>query len=276
MSKNKYRSAQLEKRKKNLLKLKIALWVVAIAVFIYGIIFAFNHQNFSIKQISVTPTVFASQDEILARAENVLSGSYFGIFSKRNFLFLPISSLRHSVADLHPAIESVSTQRINGKDLQINIKEYEPIAKWCGSTLRARKTPCYLINEKGQFFAQETAVNVFAVPVFFGEITSETLIGTYYTPIETFEKIVSFLRGLPQFNIAIDRVETEDFETFYIHTIKGPYLMIDKTDETEIILDNLRIVIEQEEINKAQLKNLIYIDLRHGNKVFYKIGVPAV
>lgn len=276
MSKNQYRSAQLEKKKKNLLRLKIALWVIASAILLYGIVFSFNHPNFSIKQISVAPTTFAPHDEILARAENVLNGSYFGIFSKRNFIFVPIGALRYSITSLHPAIEEVSVHRTSAHDVSIDVKEFEPVAKWCGADARKKIASCYIINKKGQFFAQETTINTFAVPTFFGEITQENIIGSYYAPIETFEKVMEFVRGLPQFNIMIEAVETEDFETFVVRTVKGPYLMLDKNDDIDIILDNLRIVIEQEEINKAQFKNLIYIDLRHGNKVFYKIGVPAV
>ncbi len=276
MSKNQYRSPQLEKKKKKLLKLKMALWACACAILLYGIVFWFNHPSFAIKQVSVSPTMFVSHDEVEALALSTLEGSYFGLFSKRNLLFVPTGALRRSIQALHPAIEEVFVHRTSARDIRIDVKEYEPTAKWCGSDARARVSPCFLMNTKGQLFAPETAINTFTIPTFFGEITSSDKISAYYTSIDTFEMVMDFVRGLPQFNIVIDTIETEDFETFVVHTIKGPYLMIDARSNARDVLDNLRIVIEQEEINKAQLKNLIYIDLRFGNKVFYKIGVPAV
>lgn len=276
MSKNQYRSPQLEKKKKNLFRLKMALWAVAGAILLYGIVFWFNHPSIAIKQVSVAPTVFVPHDEVVALAESTLQGSYFGFFSKRNLLFVPTSALRHGIEKLHPAIEEVFVHRTSARDLRIDVKEYEPIAKWCGSDARARISPCFAMNKKGQLFAQETPINTFAVPVFFGAITSEEKISAYYTSIDSFEMVMEFVQGLAQFHITLDTIETEDFETFVVHTVKGPYLMIDANTDAREVLDNLRIVIDQEEINKAQLKNLIYIDLRFGNKVFYKIGVPQV
>lgn len=276
MSKNQYRSPQLEKKKKNLFRLKIALWAVAGAILLYGIVFWFNHPSVAIKQVSIAPTIFVPHDDVVALAESTLQGSYFGLFSKRNLLFVPTGALRHTIEKLHPAIEQVFVHRTSAHDIRIDVKEYEPIAKWCGPDARARVSPCFVMNRKGQLFAQETPINTFAVPVFFGAITSEEKISAYYTSIDSFEMVMEFVQGLAQFNIMLDTIETEDFETFVVHTVKGPYLMIDANTDASDVLDNLRIVIDQEEINKAQLKNLIYIDLRFGNKVFYKIGVPQV
>ncbi len=276
MSKNQYRSPQLEKKKKNLFRLKIALWAVAGAILLYGIVFWFNHPSIAIKQVSIAPTIFVPHNEVVALAESTLQGSYFGLFSKRNLLFVPTGALRHAIEKIHPAIEQVFVHRTSAHDIRIDVKEYEPIAKWCGPDARARVSPCFAMNRKGQLFAQETPINTFAVPVFFGAITSEEKISAYYTSIDSFEMVMEFVHGLAQFNITLDTIETEDFETFVVHTVKGPYLMIDANTDAGEVLDNLRIVIDQEEINKAQLKNLIYIDLRFGNKVFYKIGVPQV
>jgi cell division septal protein FtsQ len=276
MSKNQYRSSKLEKKKKNLLIQKIVFWVIAAAALIYGFVFWFNYESFAISDVTVSETKFTSRDEIQSIAMRVFDGEYMGLFSKRNLLFLPTGELRAEISRLNPAIKTVTIRRINARHIRIDVQEYEPVAKWCGATIKTAQTLCHIMNSSGQFFAQETPVFTFAVPRFFGEVSAEPLVGGYYVPIEVFEKLRIFIEGLVDMHITFDTLETEDFETFVIHTIKGPDILIDTDDDMNVVLDNLRITIEQEEINKAQLKNLIYIDVRHGNKVFYKIGVPAV
>ncbi len=274
MSKNQYRSPQLEKKKKNLLMLKMFFWVVCTLICLYGFVFWFNHPSFSISSVTVSEATFAASSDLLKEINGVLDEKYFGLFSKRNFLFVPSTSIRTRLLANNSSISEVFVNRESLHHLNIVVKEHEVVAKWCGRDARTESKPCYVVNRKGQFFAPETDAHFFEVPKLFGDVATTTIVGTHYLPIENFNNLINFVQKVPQLHIVVKTIETEDFETFAIHTVKGPYLLVEKNNEADQIYENLKIVIEQEEINKAQFQNLQYIDLRFGNKVFYKITTP--
>ncbi len=259
MSKNQYRSVQLEKKKKNLLMLKMFFWVICASAIVYALVFWFNHPSLTISSVAVSETKFSSSASLLTETNSVLDEKYIGIFSKRNFLFVPTRSIRARILQLNPAISEVFINRKGMDHIEITAKEYEPVAKWCGLDVRAELKQCYVVNENGQFFAEESGLYFFEVPKLFGDISTADIIGKNYLPIENFKNLVNFIKKVPELNIVVKTVETEDFETFAIHTVKGPYLLIEKNNDANTIFENLKIVIEQEEINNAQFQNLLYI-----------------
>jgi hypothetical protein len=196
---------------------------------------------------------------------------YFGIIPRDNALFIPKQEIEADLISDNTFIEKVEIKLEKFDILKINATEYGSVAKWCGQSVKKKSKTCYLLNSKGNIFTKETVIDGRDLPVFYGPISEDYIIGKGYLKPEQFQNVLSFVEKLEAMNIFVKSVDTSDFETLAVQTTAGPYIMISTLNDSAKIIENLEIVIKTEEINKAQFSNLEYIDLRFTNKAFYKI-----
>lgn len=279
MLKNRYSSSQLAKKKKRRKIFRAILLVTFILSVFGGIVFWFNHPVLNISSFEISAVEFANKDDIHKEVNQILNDKKFFLFSNKNIFFLPKTKIREALINSNHSIQGVSMRILKFDLLEINITEYSYSGKWCGNSKEEEIDPCYLLNKEGQIFAKEKALDKKNTLTFFSpliefekqEELESNILGKQYLPVETFKNIVTFAEYLPEFDIHVKEIVTKDNETFSVITTEDLLLMIDYQDQAQEILNNLKTVIETEEINEAQLSNLEYIDLRFGNKVYYKI-----
>lgn len=272
MVKNKYRSSQLQKKKKMRRIIKTVFFTAATLVLIYGAVFWSNHPTFTISQINISDLQYADQQTVLEEAEHILDEKHLGLISKRNIFLLPRAEIRNHIKENHNSFSEIKVSVKRFDILDIKITEHEPVAKWCGSNVAAPKE-CFLINLQGNIFAKENNfmfenVLKFYSPLDFSD--EQELIGRNVLNADIFENIIFFANNLPELNITAKSIQTDNHETFSVQTTAGPRILIETDDEATQLLNNLKVMIETENINEAQFKNLDYINLSFGNKVFYK------
>jgi hypothetical protein len=278
-----YRSSKLEQKKKKKRIIKIILAVILSISIIFLLSYYSKHPKVVINNIIISENEFVDDELVLKTVEEILSRKYVWLFAKSNFLLVPRDQIKREILETQKSISEISIKVKQINNLYIEIVEHAPVAKWCGADI-TKKNECYLINEQSLIFAKENSINPKIVPIFHSTISMEnkienTVDGSQQTDVinmeymdgEVFKNILTFVKNLNQFEITPTYISTEDYETFAVRAMSGPYLLIDKRIEPNEVLSNLQTVIEIEEINKAQFKNLEYIDLRFGNKVYYKI-----
>jgi len=274
MATNKYRSSKFEKQKKRRRKIKTLIFTFLFLILFFGIIYLLNHDSVQVKEIKISDTTNIESEKMISIITEVTSQKYFGLISKNNIFFLPIFEIEEKLKNDFKAIEKIKIKRDFSRNMNVSLQEYKPVALWCGDSLQAKKDLCYLMDSRGYIFSMDNTIDLTVFPKFYGKLESVDIVDSFYTDTKTIELILNFIKGLEEMNIPTLFIETEDFETFAIKTTVGPYIFIEKNNKTSQILENLKIAIAQEDINKAQLKNLHYIDLRFSDKVFYKIGTP--
>ncbi len=271
MAKNKYSSSQLAKRKRRQKKIRIILIGIFLTTVLAGSCFWLNHPFFNVSTYEISPTEFANLEVINEKIEQILSKKTFFLLSNKNIFLIPKAKIREAIIQSDYAVKDVSLKVSNFDLLEINISEHSAVAKWCGQDFQKERSECYLLNEEGQIFIQEKALDKKKAPKFFSQLEEENILGYQYLSREIFENVITFSKYLPEFDIHVKHIEIKNNETFLIKSMEGPILMISYQNSAEETLNNLKTVIETEEINQAQLANLEYIDLRFGNKVYYKI-----
>lgn len=271
MSKNKYRSEKFEKKQKQIRVRKTILWSIVGILLLAGFIYWMNRESLKISVVQVSDLQFADEKKVQADVEEMLAGKYLGLISRRNALFIDRDDIAQKILERNIFIETarVSVKRFDV--LQIDAVEFGAVAKWCGESTKKKLRECYLMNSNGNIFTKEVVINKEDVPVFYGPISQDYIIGKSFLDSDQFKNVIQFVEKLKTLNIFVRSVETSDFETIVIQTTAGPYIMISTLNDSQTVIENLGVVIETEEINKAQLSNLEYIDLRFTNKAFYKI-----
>lgn len=130
---------------------------------------------------------------------------------------------------------------------------------------------CYFVNEFGIVFSLEPELHEYTL-LKLHNVINEGPIGSVYVSQEFFSTIVAFEKTLAEkLSIHLRDIYTEDESTYQFVTKEGPSLLVDSTDDYVKVADNLATVMELDAINEAQFGNIEYIDLRFGNRVFYKL-----
>lgn len=263
----KYSSSQLKEKRRR--KKIIRRWFIGIGILIFLALISYvSHlPKLSVESVVISENSFVNDSETIDRINGVLDGRHLFLFSKRNFLLIPRSKIKEIVTE-DIAVKNVDINLNGLKQISVEIEEYEGVLKWCGNSY-LNPGSCYLINNLGVVFANDIFVDV---PVIYGIFENEeNIIGKEIMELGDFVNLTSFATNLTELNIHVDYIDTEDGETFAIHTTESPYILITNYISSEDLLNNLNTVIETEEINEAQFDNIEYIDLRFDNRVFYQL-----
>jgi len=264
MSDKNYKSSNLIKRKKKVLRLKIIGLFVLVILIIVGLAYLSNSSSVKISAVYINDTTFFDKKEIEKIVKEGLQGSYLIVFSKDNVLLFPKNEIEAKVKNFSKAIKKVSISLGGLQTISVQVEEYKPAAVWCNDT------NCYYLNEAGLVFDKAPA-NYDKNLVQFHDWIHDDPTGKNYTDPETFQKIITLVNLIAKVPLKVVSINTEDGLTFNLHTDVGTRLFYEINDNPEDVANNLNTVLEKDAINRAQLNNIDYIDLRFGNKVYYKI-----
>lgn len=267
--KGRYTSDKLVKRKKRILIWRISLVSIFLIAILGGLSFWSKHPSMKIVNIEVEGLTYMKSDSIKVAVEEELQGNYLFLFSKFNSLIYPRSFIKNRLIEEYGFIESVNLDFVNLKTIRVKIKEFEPNAKWCRK-LESGTDECFLINEYGYIFTKEPLINNDQFVEFRGGIDGEPL-KKIYVSTEVYTELNDLVKLLRRLDINIKEVRTENGQDFDVITDSNVKIIVDVRDDMDLVFENLETVIEKDAINKAQFGNLEYIDLRFGNRVFYKL-----
>lgn len=235
----------------------------------------------SIQEVTVSGNTLTPLDTVLTSAQRVLSGSYWGLFSKRNIFLVPHTELRSVLINGFPAIESVEFDRSEALSLHLVITEREPSALWCRRE-EVKDTSvvggdCYFVDATGFVFAASSDLSGPAYIQFFGGVASSTPIGEHLFTPDRFKEISFFLKslqsaGLIPVSFSIESV-AGGAPDFTLRLTSGVRFLISGTRSLDSTLDNIITVLTDPDISVRReqfLKSIEYIDFRFGNKIYYK------
>lgn len=222
-----------------------------------------------INNITVSGNSLIASDVILAATKNILAGSYLGLFAKSNIFLYPEKVIQGTLATVFPAIKNVQGNLKNWQTLQLLVEERAPFALWCQPTDAAA---CFYLDDNGLIFS---AAPVFSSNIFLkftgGQIGTNLPIGKYFLPTDEFRRVTFFLDSLTPLGLTPISLEASA-DGYQIQFKGGGRLIVNAVDDLSVILKNLEIILRSNNLKKTLARGGVidYIDLRYGNKVFYK------
>jgi hypothetical protein len=234
-------------------------------------------QRFTYQSVAVSGAKNVPPTEIQKFVENKLSESSRGFISGRNIFVFDYDPLGAEIEANFPAIKkaTVSRDRSLGNGLTVTIEERSPYARWCMAD-----SECYLVDDQGIVFSTLNIATT-SLPtqyVFTGPLstTSESLATPPYGEVfggEHFSGIDSFLKLLPGVGLTPLGVNIQNDTDFFVPLTAGYYLKASYGEEPETLIKNLSLILNADAVKGKEVQ-LEYIDLRFGNRVYYKfIGI---
>jgi hypothetical protein len=267
-----------QKRKQRRIKYLIASGIFFV---LFGLVsFASYRPQVRISHIELSGGVLVEQKDVESATMDFLQGSYFWFFPKNSAFLYQKSKLEKNLREKFPRIENIAMSLKDFHTLAITIKEHKQNALWCdtvpsSSTFDTNTNEhCYFMNVSGLIFSPAPNFSGDAYFKYYGLISQETPIGRQYIASSTeFANISDFILDIRKLSIRPQYLVAEDNSEFTLFLSGGSKIYFDTKIPLTRVAQNLSALLRNSAFATSTDGNLPvdYIDLRYGNKLFYKL-----
>lgn len=266
MATQRYVSNTLKKKKQKLRKIKTYLYVSVFILLLVGLGYLTQLKQLQIKEVKITGNSFVSTDEIQTIINTHRDSKILWFIPRNNIFLFSKNSVINQLKN-NPAIIAASVSKNYFETITVNVEEQEKEAIYCTSL---EHTECFYINKDGFIYAR---VEKFFVPeqeiLLYREADQRTVGDVVYTK-ELHSSVMAFIKSAARYDFRIMRAVLLSDDVIEFHLQQGTRLLTSRYDDFEKDFVNFIALFEQDVLVKEGLTEIDYIDLRFGNKVFYK------
>lgn len=272
------RRSPLRARRRKARLIAAGIFIVLVAILAYGIHWISYLPKFSIIAVRVEGVVKLPPETVIAYTNSILDDDRFHYFSRRNIFSYPRSALERALTENFPRVESVVISRTSvlSDELVIEIKERDAFAKWCGEGSSDSPEGCYWMDVDGFIFAEVGGGESAATRYTFTRGLSregEWAIGATFAPTHVAGMVETF-NYMEQAGFVPSGASVENEQDFFVYLDQGFYVKASFGQNAAQLGKNLELVMNSEAL-RGKDTNLEYIDLRFGNRVYYKFKGEA-
>lgn len=259
-----------KKLKRKRFFLRILFFFMLILILAAGAIWSLYIPKFRIQKISVEGAEILSVEKIIANVSDSIKSKYVFIIPKNHILIASKEEIANNLLSSFPRIKELTVNKNFPNSLAIIIKERQSAALLCaGENNPPAGGECAYIDEDGFVFER--------APYFSGEIflkffderdVGNSVSDKQLLSEEQFKGLIDFKNYLFRENIKIPSINLKKDGIYELQTNKGWFILLNERNDFRIAFENLKTAFDSS--IKENQKNLEYIDLRFGNKVFYK------
>jgi cell division septal protein FtsQ len=270
---NSPRLQELKKNRRIALRNKIIFFFSLAVAILLGLGFLSRLSVLNIKEVSVVGNVVVDTEDIQKVVDDTTSGYYFWLFPKTNIFLYPKNKINENLSTEFRRLKDISFNLKNNGVLEINLAEREGVYIWCGVDFpqNSEKEECLFIDKDGYTFDE--------APYFSGEVYFKFYGSMFETYSPMFSELIKLKENLEQIGlkpVALLAKEGEDMKILLSSARgdeKNPEITLRIDSDLEKLAENLQAALDTEPLKtdiKTKYSLLEYIDLRYGNKVYYK------
>lgn len=274
------RRSQLRARKQKFRAIVTASVCVVTLLIGYAIHEASYLERFTYQNIAVSGTKSVSPAQIKSFIDSKLQASSEGFISGRNIFVYNYEPLAEDIVANFPRVRRAFVARDTslGNGLVVSIEERDAFARWC----QTESGPCYLLDPNGIVYAaaESVSTSTIATHYIFTGALSTTSINAISPPIGQgfagthFAGITSLLTELGGSGVRPLGASLQSETDFFVPLAQGYYLKASYGADPSALVKNLSLILNAEAL-KGKSELLEYIDLRFGNRVYYKFKGQA-
>lgn len=268
------RSPRLARRARKRTGQRIAFIISALVFLLGAVLFVLTREPFSIREVVVSGVSEELDGAITETARAELAGAYFSLLPKRNVFAYPKNEIEEKILEKFPRVEKARAHLFSPSRLEIDIREREGVALWCVSRASDGGDDCLRIDASGVVFEEASSPADFEYRVRDGGAKGSVLpsLGTRVLPPERLSALLSFLRSLEALSLSPSRL-TLLFGGDVSAEIAGSGRILAREGGDFLKqADHLRGLLAEGDLvpRSGEKLNIEYIDLRHGNKIYFK------
>jgi cell division septal protein FtsQ len=268
------RSQSLTRRRRKKKVLKVWLAILSGLVFCICLAWLFSLQSLAVKKVIVIGNTNITSGEIQNITNTILDGKYLGIFSKRNVFIYPKDYITRTLSQTYPRIEDIVLDTESLEILNIKVKERTPSSVWCAAVL------CYLVDGQGYIFAESTSSTTSHMhAVLYGgdQFVGPEPIGKHIFTENLYKDILKMIDELEKEKLTIKEVHVFSRDEIVFSVANGGKIIFSDRKPFTVSLENLKTSLKSsvfvgQKSGSSSSSRFEYIDVRFGNKVFYKLN----
>jgi len=222
----------------------------------------------NLRMIEVKGAATIDPGVIRQYVDHVLNDGPRHYLSRSNIFLYPRSVIEKDIVIDFPRIKSATLSRPSffSTTLIVTVQERTFFALWCPD---ASKQGCYQMDDSGYIFA-EAAVDNPAKYIFGGGLPSApSTIGQVFAPSHLSE-IIALLERFTQTAYIPEGAIVENPRDFSV-PLKDRFIIKASFDmDPDTLIKNLQLILSNPPL-RGNERNVAYIDLRFGNRVYYKL-----
>ncbi len=279
---NSPRLKELRRKKHKSTRTRLVVFVV-LFLFIFSIISLLSRvSKFNIDNITISGNKITDTNDIETVVKNIISGNYLFIFPKTNFLIYPKQKIITGLNYKFKRLNNISINVNNFRTLEITVSEYGGKYLWCGGlipTSENKDNKCYFLDSNGYIFDEAPYFSGNVYFKFYGDsnLNKENPSGSYFLK-DKWKDVIEFKNTIEKLDLKVTSFWVDEKKEEGNFAISGepetsPKIIFKINDDYEKLAENLQAAISIEPLKtdlKTKLSTLLYIDLRFGNKVYYK------
>lgn len=272
--------SELKRHRKKTFLNKILFSLLGLLVLLGFSVYLSRLNSLNIRNIEITGNKIVDTDALTQEITQEMSGKYFWLFPKTNIFLYPQNTIIKDLQNKFKRLENINLSIKNDKTLAVSVSERKALYTWCGNTPPAivDQTTCYFIDENGYIFDQAPYFSGGVYFKFYGSTSGTDPSGSYFSK-QYFKQLIYFKNILVEFGlkpVALYITPDQNVEVFLENGVSSknePEIIFKQNGDYENIAENLKAVLTTEPLQtefKNKYSSLQYIDLRFGNKVYYK------
>jgi hypothetical protein len=272
---NSPRLKELKRKKSVVLRNKILLSLFSLLAIFVGLGYLSKWQKLNIENIEITGNKVVETESIEQVVKKNITGRYLWLFPKTNFLIYPKSTIKKELESKFTRLKYISVTVKNMKTLEIVLSERTALYTWCGNNLpdKPEENECYFMDNSGYIFDVAPYFSGEVYFKFFGKAENN------YFYKNDFKRVTLFIENLSKMGLKPSSLFIEESGVIDLYLKSniplpdGPKIILKLDSDLNKIAENLHTALITEPLQsdfKNKYNSLLYIDLRFGNKVYFK------
>ena len=257
-------SSRKLKRKRLILK-AVVVGVIFIAVFA-GIIAFFRIPYLQVEKIEISGNSLIDGDDLIETVKAKLEGKYFGLFPKTNIFIIPKGKILTETPQELKRIKNIALEKKYFGAIAVKIEERRNSALYCEEEDCAYADENGFVFEKAPYFSG--AVFLKLIDQRWPDRSVEDFMGSNLIDESEFKKILEFAGLAAKTGGGIMEVVLKKENIYEFYTKEGWKIILNDKNEPRSAYLNLITALDAN--IKEKRTKLDYIDLRLGNKIYFK------
>ncbi len=260
-----YKSRYKSKKEKNY---KPAIGVAVFLLLVFGVVSFLRADFMQVKSFKFLGAESVDEMDLSNVASVFVSGNKFGFIPKSNKLFLDEDDLALKLKESFGRLASVDVDsKLFSNTLEVSVMERSPEFIWCSF-----EEVCFFMDSQGLIFEKlDTGwLSVYEDKVVFkGGVDGDPL-GKNFADSGLMEQYLAFFEAFENVGIPVTVVRVEGGNKVVAETLAGDMIFNPEEKNFASSSRNAILLIKDERAKNPNAR-FEYIDIRFGNKVFYKV-----
>ncbi len=247
----------------------IAGFMFAFAIFLFLLLAFLSHlERFTIHSIKVEGNKNIETAKLTFFIDSIIKDGNFHFFSPANIFLIPKLEIQQKLKNKFPRIRNVSVP-FNGlnDELIIKIEERVPVFNYCIFDIDKNKQ-CFYADAEGFIFAPVYGLNSSKIYLIYEKENDKKIgIKDHFAKPKEIEYLNKLINNLISEGFIFDKIDLYGKDVFVFLDSFFLKFALDRDPQKQV--QNLKSVLNSEFLKDKQT-DLMYIDLRFDNKIFYK------